>query len=435
MFGDHLGVRRAIVSLKSLSGFYMVYLHGMTMFGIFIPWMNYADFGWFIRSISVFKVLLTSFLPAYAGFHLRDKIGPYIGSKRLPVSFITDALRLFAVLAALEALRLSMLTLSLTHVFDWSALHFIGLSGIVTCSLLAIHASLVLPFTALLLLAHAPLERFVLSFATPYQLITLENRELVSWVWVVASVLLAACVLSWAMTSLLPERRKRWMATGIGAAVMALGAAAFLRPILLSSPRAITNLYNLPGAIFFSNTFDDNYWPFFLCYPLFASGYFFRSIAFKFELRRWELALWIFTLAGVASLLWGLVPATPVNPHATFDKTYFMKWHGMAGFVAGISLLVLLTYHGQRIGFPRWLERWTYYSRNLILIYLLHGPLIRLVIYLFPLDFVAQFSEEKLFPTMLFVYPSVIVCYFVSLVLAHRFDLALDSLKSSRIRT
>lgn len=430
MIGDHVGIQRSVRFLKTLSGFYMVYFHGMTMFALLTPWLNFNHLDWGTKGLSFFKIMLTSFLPAYAGYYLREETGPYMRGHSLDARFILVGLQFFVVAVFLEAIRLIGISLSPFHIFDWSALHFIALAMLVSYVLLSIDKRIMLPFTIALMLGHQGLTAGLAGQAVP--VVSVEELATLAWLWSGALAALLMWV-SWRTLRFywpIPNLQRQVILVGVfGMIVISM---PFFQSLVIPHTRALTNFHNLPSAIFVTNTFDDNYWPLVLCFPLFAAGYFFRDFCFNPAHRRWFPWLLLAGVFGILHLVIVFIPTVPIGAQLTFPKFVFMTWDGMFGFAASVFMIIVGIYYWQRGRSLKRLEKWSYYSRNIVILYLVHGPVLRLATVLFPLNAIAHLGQT-LHSTLIFIWFYVVASYLISLWLSHVLGLVLERL--SRVRS
>ena len=351
---------------------------------------------------------------------------------RLDNRFILVGLQFFFVAVFLEAVRLAGISFDPSHIFDWSALHFIALAMLVSYLLLSIDKRVLLLFTIVLLVGHELLVTNLRDQAVSS--ITPQALHSTAWIWSLA----LSALLGWCYWQVVKYWRpvastSRIVITGAGVIAIALMMPTF-HQFSLSHTRALTNFYNLPSAIFVTNTFDDNYWPLVLCFPLFAAGYFFRDVSFNSAYRRWFPLFLICGFAGIFHLIFFFIPTVPIGAQLTFPKFVFMTWQGMFGFTSSVFMMVVAIYYWQKNRQLIRLEKWAYYSRNIVLLYLIHGPVLRLATFVFPLKAIATLGQT-LHSTLIFIWFYVVASYVVSLWLSHVLGLILERLAQTRSMT
>jgi hypothetical protein len=429
MFGDHRGINKTLSLLKAISGFYMVYMHGMTVFGLAIPAIDFTQLHWAYKATAALRFVLSTMLPAYAGFFLRNQWGPYLENHRLQKSFLGGAAKFFLVACLLEGFRLLFVTGSFVYFFNWQALHFIAFAMILTNVLALIDDRLLLAAFFGLLVFGAMLVGVAQEFMVLPEQIDSQTTAVASWIWSLAF----SGLMFWFLHLFKPyfAKFKKPIAPkvfGAAIALISVSAGVLLQPVVAAKTRAVVSFVNLPLSALATNSFDDNYWCLFVAYPSFLAGYFLRAFVFDLKYKKYFPLTVAIGVVGMIELFLVGYPALAkvTGPHTTWTKRMFMSTSGTPGGLATFYLmLVALYFLVGRKKTPR-LDKFSFASRSILVLYLIHGIFLDLAVKIFPYHYVEQIKNRQVTDILWIVQLFVVGAYLVSLFFTSRITTLLE---------
>ena len=416
------GLSKTFAICKAVAAYNMVYVHGVTVIAREIPSINFAT--WKFLDLSIFRGFASLCLPLFAGFFIRHEVAPYIVGNRLPFRFFTRGLDFFMLVVAIEAIRLISVTLTPMFAFNWHALHFISLSMLIVYGLLFIDQRLLYIFTALVFILRPYLES---SFPDPYPLILKASAEVYQGAAVLWALTVSALVV-WFLFKSYPKRKAALLSWTV-----ALAIGVFSYHYILPRHRGLASLLNLPHSIFLPSLVDDNYWSFIVCFPIFMTGYFLKEFLFNIKFKKY---LWLLNTSAVLMAVYFFAFRfrhfeSKLLVKAPFSKEMFAVDHlTIMGFVSVSYLAFLGCYYYCRSRETPWLDKLTYYSRSVLMMYLVHGVIFMIFRVSFPFSLNQNWTP---FQNLLFVYISIHIGYLINLYVTHRLTILFEKWKPGSV--
>ena len=404
VIGDYRGLSRALAICKTIAAYNMVYVHGSTLLAGSILILNMQNYRWL--PLAMFRGLSSICLPAFAGYYVRAELGPELSMGRVSKRHLKRAADFFMLAIALEALRLVTTTLNPSFSLSWQALHFIALSMFVTYAILSFSPRLLPLFFILVLALRWPLE-LVLTPPRP-DLSNLVVHELLAWIW--RGVLCAGVV----FVVYRATQAKLWVGLLIGVLL-----ASLLLFFKIPNERGLLSFAALPFSIWLPNAADDNYWSFFVCFPVFMFGYFARAFLFDLKYRRWwPLLNLVSAVLAIRFFMFGFTSLERLIPErASFSKLSFaMPTLDILGLCAVNYFIFLAIYYFMR---NRELGRAAVLvqaSRSVLMLYLVHEIIFVGLRFVFPFHWLDAKSETVNLVVILIL---IHAGYFISLALSN----------------
>jgi hypothetical protein len=415
---DKRGLDRAVTYCKVFAAYNMVIIHGYSMLAL--PGLAA------LYPISPFSTLRGFFplaLPSLAGFYLRAYLEPRIYRHR--VDYAVVKFSLFFVLAAfwIEAVRLLLLMISPSLMLAWQALHFVALSAVVTCLTVYLHEYLVIGLTIAVAMARWPLERFFSPLDVRFSDHSFSHWSSISWIWsgLVFLILIGPLFAIWRMTTTF---RVRLVTFAAGTVVFGF-VICFAQPAMLGSQQALLDFVNLPHDIFLPSTSGTNYWSFFVFFPIFISGYFFRWFAYTCRSEKMLLGLGsVLMLAAIFFVAFGLQDYTKlVDPVTLYTHAlYDLDLSYTIGITSFFYFFVLACYFIFRRRRFSWLDRYASYTQDVVTLYTIHTFFFGLIFACLPAHWNDKFISLGYPTAFYFVVLLAIVhlVYFLSIFVAHK---------------
>ena len=409
----------------------MVFVHGATILAREIPNINFVT--WKFMDFSIFRGFASLCLPLFAGFFIRQEIGPYIKNHRIPGHFFVRGLEFFMIAVTIEALRLTTVLLSPAFMFNWHALQFISVAMLIVYGLAYVDERLVALFTFLTLTLRYPLQNFFHDYDLNGAALTVSESQNTAIAWAAS----LGGVTFWLLVKVIrPNLRLDFSSSRISlvaAALISLVLSCFGYQYILEHQRSLNSFANLPYSIFFPSLKDDNYWSMFVCFPIFAAGYFARSILFSAKNIRY--GVWINAVAVISAVHFLTYRVTEfeskVSEKAAFSKAMFAVDSSMIlGFLSVSYLGFVFLYYYCRSRPTPWLDKLTYYSRSVLVIYIVHGIVFVIVRVSVPFSIIQKITP---FEGILFVYLVIHICYVASLYLSHQITKILERRRAVEI--
>ncbi len=404
----------------------MVIIHGAYLFNVTkCTGLTYEN--WTLQNLSGLRGFFSLCLPALAGFYLRGQVGPYldIGKGKLPPKFIYLGFHFLFWAFLLEGLRVYLVTFKLSYFFFWEPLHFIALSMIVSYACLILEPRLMTLLPLLLFMGR----EFAFKFGRNFEIHSLSDTALqvMAVLWSLCLAVLFATTLR---IKIAAKYKKIVPPLFFGICVI------FAYRYIAGNTRTLLNFANLPLDILVPRIEGDNWWSFVGFFPIFTAGYFLRaiftgqrssliaSLVFSLSLF-YSIYFWVFKLSKFRQAL---------SNTTLYSKELFMMDNGtLVGVISLFFMTIFLIYFLLNFFKMRFLEKLAYWSRNIIVLYLMHGFIFMLFVRFFPFkpmfrmipDSTSFLSHEHFVPFLVY-YMILHLVYFLSLYLSHRATLWID---------
>ena len=405
--------QKAIAFLKTLGAHNMVVIHALSMWqpGIKTP------SSWYFET-SALRGVTTMMFPFFAGFYIRSELGPFLDTPKFSQLFLSRGLKFFCLASVIEGLRLLLMTFDFRYCLNLHVLQFVALSSILTYFLLRI-SKWALPLVAVsFLLAQSNLENLV-SFLQLQQLPQDQGLlRMISWGWTFYFIFL---ILGAVYSFIDPKKIRRPKLLSVTCLMISLLFLSLAPDLVLQTPRALLSFVNIPHDLLAPNLQTDNYWHLIPFFPVFYFGYLTRSMIFR-NFVPWKFVTIITLFVGIAFYyLFRVHPGFVARIDNTYiySKALFaFKPMEVIGFSGLFGLSVGLVYAGFKYIQWKWIDRWLYYSRSALMIYIVHGFFIALVLRIInPQEFFGVFKSTDV-RHLVFV-ALVMAVYLVSLFFAN----------------
>lgn len=409
---DFKTLDRSVEYLKCFASYNMVVIHGYVMISTVMTVHHHESP---FQGFSIFRGFFSLLLPWFAGYYLRSYLGPKFSENRLRSSVARSAWPIFYAAVLLEIVRLFFIFNKFTYSFNWNPLHFIGLSMMLTLWSLTLSRRSVL-YLFFITIGVSLITSGQIPFAFP---VPAGSESVLSGIWAVLFGLSVSGLMWWILSSRY-SARVRLSVMGAGGALVAF----LVYPEIRADLPNLTAFYNLPKDLFFPGR-SQNLWPFVRFYPIFAAGYLTREGLARENTKGFvKLAL----LGSSALAFWFLSTRISdynkrIGAEHIFSNDLFSMQIGMVlGLIALFNLSLFLLYTILKNRTTPLLDRWSFYSRNVLILYVIHMFVFSIFRFFLP---AGTFSDVWQFH-VLFLFFVVHTGYAVSLLGSHFF------LKSSR---
>lgn len=360
--------QKAIALLKALGAHHMVIIHTLSMWQLGIKTPNS-----FYLGASTLWGVTTMMFPFFAGFYVRSELGPYLDKPQFSFQFVSRGLKFFCLASLIEAVRLLLLTFDFRYCLNLQVLQFIALSSILSYVLVGISEKLLPLVAGAFLLAQTQIQNWVSFLQIQSLPQDATGLAFISWGWSIYFLAIFFGSLYWILRSTKMGRSSLlWSLSVLAGAIFLWQAPGLVE----QSPRALLSFVNIPHDLLAPNLHTDNYWHLIPFFPVFYFGYLTRSLAF----RDWPRATWV----GVLISLCLIAALYLISAHDSFaariDSTYIyskslfaFKPVEILGFAGIFGVYLGISYFGFKYIRWYWLDRWLYYSRSALLIYVIHG--------------------------------------------------------------
>lgn len=325
--------------------------------------------------------------PVFAGFIYRNAIGASFDGKKLEGNSIRTYWNFFVLSFILEAIRLFSIKFNFDYLFNWSVLHFISLSLLITSVLLTFGYRYLIIFTLSIIFLRGYLE----DKADFLVVSSLEQLSSLLFVKVIYMLFVSFVLFSLGSFILNFIRKRKKFSLKLGYFVLVAIVLCIFYWGMTSyewQSRTLLSFANLPHDMLFFNTVGDNVWPLFNFFPMIFFGFWFRDFFFKRENKKFILPV---TISLFGYFVFYAFTQLKSYAEQMSEITIFSKLIYSADFY---SVLFACTVHfiGAFIFFNTfrkikiiYVEFVLNYFGNVLLIYVLHMIVLYSIVDLFPL--------------------------------------------------
>lgn len=365
MVGDYKGLLRGLNLYKIFAAYNMVLIHGVSIMHPVLIHFGYVENN-HLRT-SMLRGMFSMTLPLLAGFYLRHLVGPFFEEGKLTLSLRSQLPRLIFWIFTIEAIRLFSITGSVGWIFSWQVLHFIGLSSLVTYFALKTGRWGLAIAVCLSSLGHYLISSLCGPLVIQMTSVSEFQLQFAGWIFSFLGASLAALGV-WIYG------KKNIVLT----LTIFFGFFLVLTFFVHPEKENLVSLLNLPLGMFIPVKGDRNFWPFLAFYPLFVSGYFFRSFFFDLKNARYFLPLTaLVAFLGVTSFYFGIVNSG-IDTGVANAMSFEVFQRGIPGTLVLISTAYfgwMFFYYLLRNNRFLWIDPWFRRSGNVLTIYVIHTVL------------------------------------------------------------